>query len=389
MRSSNLPQVFVPLQFDVFSGLDVDKLSISATFYNHNGFIRSIRIPYKSDNILNYVKKHFVGQKVAFAYESGPTGYGLYDDITKAGYYCMVACAARIPQVPGQNIKTNRRDSKKIAESLRGGQLNNIHVPTIEYRNLRHLVQLRDIYVKQIKANKSRINMLLLYEGIEFPAPEHTSPWTHKILTELEQLQCRETVRFKLNALISNITYNKELLLVTMKQIRKYCKENNEIDSNVKLLKTIPGIGYSTAVELIARIGDWRLLTNVRQIASFIGLVPKENSTGNTIRRGSITRAGSSRTRNKLIQCAWAAIRKDPELNEFYKKVYASHCQNYAAKKAIVAVARKLTTRVFAVLTEQRPYVMKDVSICQNITNNETQPSQGTTRIVIEPETIN
>ena len=386
MSINILLQEFVPLQYDVFAGLDVDKPGISASFYNHTGFLSSIRIPYKSENLINYVKKHFPRQKIAFAYESGPTGYGLYDNLTKAGYYCMIACAARIPRIPGLNIKTNRRDSKKIAESLRGGQLKSIHIPTVEYRNLRHLTQLRDNYVKQITGNKSRIKMLLLFEGIDFPTPEHTSPWSRRILNELEHLQCSETVRFKLNALLSNFYYNKEQLLVTIRHIRKFCKENKEIQDNIILLMTIPGIGYITSVDVLARIGDWRLLTNVRQIASFFGLTPRENSTGDTIKRGRITHAGSNRTRNKLIQCAWSSIRKDPELMEFYKRVYATHCRDYAAKKAIVAVARKLTTRIYAVLHNQRSYVMKDISTF-NITKEESHTPQGMARTVIEPET--
>lgn len=377
-------QKFVPLLYDIFCGMDVDKSGISLSFYSHQGFIRSLRIPYSSVNLINYVRKNLPNKKIAFAYESGPTGYGLYDDLTKAKYFCMVACAARIPRIAGIEIKTNRRDSNKIAESLRGGQLKSIHIPTIEYRNLRHLTQLRDIYVKQITANKSRIKMLLLFEGIDFPAPEHTSPWSKKIITELENILCRETVRFKLNSLLSNIRYNKEQLLLSIKHIRAFCKNNNEISKNIKFLMSIPGIGYTTAVDVLARIGDWRLLHNVRHIASFLGLIPRENSTGDTIRRGTITRAGSSRTRNKLIQCAWAAIRKDGELAEFYKNVYDRHPKTNAARKAIVAVARKLTTRIYAVLYNQRPFVIKQTALSKD----ETITPQGTTRAVIEPATF-
>ena len=87
--------------------------------------------------------------------------------------------------------------------------------------------------------------------------------------------------------------------------------------------------------------------------------MPQENSTGDRISKGSITRAGSGRLRNKLIQSAWTAIRLDPELHEFYERIYQRHPRDRAARKAIVAVARKLTTRIFAVLKEQRPYEIR------------------------------
>ena len=72
-------QTFKPTDFDIFAGLDVDKRSISVTFTNHQGFLKSLRMPYSAEYLVNHVRKHFPDQKVAFAYEAGPTGYGLYD----------------------------------------------------------------------------------------------------------------------------------------------------------------------------------------------------------------------------------------------------------------------------------------------------------------------
>ena len=82
---------FVPSDYDVFSGLDVDKRSMSVTFSNHQGFIRSLRMAHQVEHLLNYVRKHFPDQKVAFAYEAGPTGYGLYDGLAARDYPCLIA----------------------------------------------------------------------------------------------------------------------------------------------------------------------------------------------------------------------------------------------------------------------------------------------------------
>lgn len=380
---------FDPLKYDIFAGMDVDKPGFSVSIFDHHGFIESFRMPYRSQHLIQHIRTHYAGKNVAFAYESGPTGYGLYDDLTKNNYYCMVVCAAKVPSIAGNMVKTNRRDSIKIAQALRGGQLNGIHVPDITYRNLRHLVQLRDHYSKQIAANKSRIKMLLLFEGIDFPTPEYTSAWSRAIIQLLHDIPCRETVRFKLDALLSNLAYNKEQLLLTMKHMRAYCKQNEEINHNVILLTSIPGIGKVVAMDILARIGDWRLLTNVRQLAGFLGLVPRERSTGGTVRRGPITRAGHSRTRNKLIQSAWVAIRKEPVLNEFYQRMYRTHCRDFAAKKAVVAVARKLTTRIYAVLHQQKPYEIRPTTASSYSTPIQTTYApRGTSRLVIEPAPI-
>ena len=164
-------KAFIPQEYDVFAGLDVEKRSISVTFSNHQqGFIRSLNMPYSVEHLLNYVRKHYPDQKIAFVYEAGPTGYGLYDGLAAQAYNCLVAAPSMIPKAPGQRVKTNRLDSRALSESLRGGQLKSIHVPSPIYRELRHLTQLRDMLVSEVAGMKQRIKSLLLFEGIAFPA---------------------------------------------------------------------------------------------------------------------------------------------------------------------------------------------------------------------------
>ncbi|MCA1617553.1 MAG: transposase [Acidobacteria bacterium] len=135
---------FIPREYEIFSGLDVDKGSIAVTFSDHDRLLNSLRLPYSSEHLLNYVRKHFPQQRVAFVYEAGPTGFGLYDELTAEGHPCLVVAPSMVPTAPGQRVKTNRLDSRKLSVQLRGGELRSIHVPPRPYRELRHLVQLRD-----------------------------------------------------------------------------------------------------------------------------------------------------------------------------------------------------------------------------------------------------
>src|SRR3970040_1571132 len=123
-------KAFIPGQYDVFGGLDVDKKSIAVTFMSHEGLLKSLSMPYQAENLLSYVRKHFAGKKVAFAYEAGPTGWGLYDTLRAEGHPCLVVAPSMIPRAPGQRVKTNRLDRYKLSENLRGGQLKSIHVPS-------------------------------------------------------------------------------------------------------------------------------------------------------------------------------------------------------------------------------------------------------------------
>src|SRR4249920_1295124 len=212
-------EAFVPRDYDVFGGLDVDKRSISVTFSNHQGFIRSLHMPYSAEHLINHVRKHFGDQKVAFAYEAGPTGYGLYDGIVAQGYPCLIAAPAMIPRAPGQRVKTNRLDGVSLSENLRGGQLKSIHVPTPIYRELRHLVQLRDTVVSAVVASKLRIKSLLLFEGIDFPAAPAGSQWSLIVKGKLRKIECSKTVRFKLDELLDSLEFLEKKVVKSTREI--------------------------------------------------------------------------------------------------------------------------------------------------------------------------
>ena len=343
-------KTFIPQEYDVFAGLDVSKKSIAATFSGRQGFIRSLQMPYNVEYLLNHVRKHFANQKIAFVYEAGPTGYGLYDGLAAHGYSCMIAAPAMIPRAPGNRVKTNRLDSRGLSESLRGGQLKSIHVPSAVYRELRHLTQLRDTMVREAAAHKQRIKALLLLEGIDFPPAAAGRQWTLRVKAQLRKLECSRTVRFKLDQLLDSLEFSEKQVVSSTKEIRRFCKEDAELSQSIAYLMSIPGIGWIVASQLLARMGDWREIDNVRQLGSFLGLVPTENSTGDRVDRGSITRLGDGRLRSKLIQAAWSAIRQDTELREFYRSVCRRNPRGRGARIAIVAVARKLSTRIYAVL---------------------------------------
>jgi len=381
-------QRFIPRDYDVFAGLDVDKKSISATFIDHQGFLKSLNMPYKVEHLLNYVRKHYPDKKVAFAYEAGPTGYGLYDGLEAQAYPCLIASPSMIPKAPGQRVKTNRLDSRGISENLRGGQLKSIHVPTPLYRELRHLTQLRDTLVSEMVRMKQRIKSLLLMEGLEFPPAPAGSQWSFLVKKKLRELPCSSTVRFKLDRLLDSLEFDEKQVLKATREIRRFCQANPELFGCIEYLKTLPGIGWIVASQLVARVGDWRQIKNIRQLPAFLGLVPTENSTGERTERGSITHTGDGRLRSKLIQASWSAIRQDGELREFFRTVAKKHPRHLGSRIAIVAVAHKLSVRAAVVLMKQRPYEVRQKVQSAPLTQEETVP-QGTTRRLAVPGETN
>ena len=372
-------QIFIPRDYDVFAGLDVDKKSISVTFTDHQGLLKSLSMPYSVEHLVNHVRKYYPDKKVAFGYEAGPTGYGLYDGLEAQAYNCLIASPSMIPKAPGQRVKTNRLDSRGISENLRGGQLKGIHVPTPVYRELRHLTQLRDTLVSEMVGMKQRIKSLLLMEGLEFPPAPAGSQWSFLVKTKLRKLPCSSVVRFKLDRLLDSLEFDEKQVLKATQEIRRFCQNDPELSQCINYLKTLPGIGWIVASQLMARVGDWRQIKNIRQLPAFLGLVPTERSTGERIERGSITHSGNGRLRSKLIQASWSAIRQDDELREFFRTVAKKHPRHCAARVAIVAVAHKLCVRASVVLMKQRPYEVRQKVQSAPLTQEETVP-QGTTR---------
>jgi transposase len=350
-----------PLDFDLFCGMDVDKRSISLTIVSHDGLVKSLKIPYNPVNLIHYVRRHFPEKRIAFVYEAGPTGFGLYDDLVSRGNVCIVVAPTHISRSPADRVKTNRIDSRKLAERLRGGDITGIHVPSRLYRDLRHLVHLRESIVRHQQAMKLRMKMLLLFEGLSFPGLTAKERWSPFALNRLACMEVRSEIRFKLDQYLLAHKFGSEQLKVVNKRLLQFCSDNPDLRHSTELLCTIPGIGAIVSIYLLARIGDWRYLNHSREIANLLGMVPVEDSTGDQIRRGSISKMGDAITRNKLIETAWVSIRKDPELMEFYERIKARNPAPVAARKAIVAVARKLTTRIYAVLKYQRPYIVKEV----------------------------
>ena len=262
--------------------------------------------------------------------------------------------------------------------------MKSIHVPSQLYRELRHLTQLRDTLVSEVMGMKQRIKSLLLFEGIAFPVAPAGSQWSLKVKAKLRKLECSTSVRFKLDQLLDSVEFSEKQVVKVTKEIRRFCQSDPELSQCIKYMMSVCGIGWIVASQLLARIGDWRELNNVRQLGAFLGLVPTENSTGEKTDRGSITHTGDGRLRSKLIQASWSAIRQDGELREFFRSVCQRHPRSVGPRVAIVAVARKLSARISAVLMEQRLYVVRQKVHSAPLTQEETSP-QGTTRRLTEP----
>lgn len=352
------PFNYVPNNYEIFIGIDVDKKSFAMTIKDRLQFHKRLTMPSNPAALRQYIKKHFANKRVLCGYEAGPTGYSLYHDLTKHRYPCRVIAPSSIPKASSERVKNNRIDSEKLATHLRSGELKFVRVPSAPYQELRHLTEMYECYAQARQKSKQRIKSLLLFVNLHQSIREETHAWSKSYIQELETLECSKAVRARLNMLLNDLDYALKQIRSALKQIRLFVKEQEDIREYIGYLRSIPGIGPITSALLLGRLGDPQHLRDVREIAAFLGIVPTERSTGSRVHRGRITKLGDHFVRSRLIQCAWVTIRRDKELEQFYHRIKARHHPTIGSSKAIVAVARKLTQRIYKVLKERRNYVV-------------------------------
>lgn len=347
-----------PKDFDVFIGIDVSKLTFSFTTMDHHDLKRSKTIPSNPENLIQYIKNQFKGKKIICAYEAGPTGFGLYDALVAQDIPCLVVAPTTLSRKPNQKIKNDKMDSKKLAKDLRAGELSSIHVPQAHWRQLRHLYKSYQHYVNIRMGIKRRIKSLFLFTGLPLPPDSIKENWTKPHMEYIKNLDCQDPIlRQKLDMLLEDHQLARQRCLLTLKQIHTFTQNYPDIQKNIQLVRSIDGIGLITAITLLAKIGNPALLNNQRQLASFIGIIPSEHSSGLTNRRGSITHMGDGYLRSMLIESSWKAIKHNATLQKFFDRIKNRHHQSFGKQKAIVAVARKLTLFIYAVLKRQSPFM--------------------------------
>lgn len=336
--------------FDLFFPMDVDKKRIEVCVMDREKVIKSTGLPYDPVNLLNFARKHFPDRKGLFVYEAGPTGYGLYDYLTEEGESCAVAVPSMIPKAPGQRVKTNHLDAYNLGVQLKTGELKGLNVPEKKYRDLRHLTRLRLKNRKRLVATKSALKGLFLFEGIPFPE----GCWTSKLISKISEQQSRPEVEYKIHKFIEDLRYFSTQELSVRRELRRYCRADEELRACIEYLRSIRGIGWIVSTYILGALGGHKHLAGAKSTCGFFGLGTREHSTGEKTRRGGITAIGDPEARKMVIQASWKSYNKDAELKAIYDGIYYRNPPNIRRQKAIVAVGRAIVCRIHAVLRDQR-----------------------------------
>jgi transposase len=248
--------------------------------------------------------------------------------------------------------KTDKDDSLKLARLAALGQLVPVHIPGRETRGYRRLVKYRKTLVGRVNRIQNNIRALLVQQGCSAPVGQRA--WTAAGLEALGKLrrplaECRlhELWRGELDLELTALEQAWAQLKAADVRLEQLAAE----DERVQLLQTIPGVGRKTAEVIATQLDRPERFRNARQVSAYAGLVPRRFQSGNMDRQGGITRRGSRLLRSSLVECAWVMLRYNSWARAHYERIHAG--QKTRKKQAIIAVARKLLVRSWAMLRDR------------------------------------
>ena len=311
------------------------------------------------------------GKTRHFVYEAGPCGYWLYRYLTKKNQLGWVVAPSCIPKKASDRVKTDRRDAVQLARLLRSGDLTPGYIPSVEDEAIRDVVRAREDALKDLKAAQVRLKAFLLRQDIRY---EGRANWTAAHLRWLAKVVCPTPAQ--------QIVFQ-EYVWAVSEQTERLQRVEADLPLLVQTWRWAPvveaiqalrGIQFTTAVTLIAELGDLTRFATPRQLRSYLRLVPSEHSSGERRRQGSITKTGNSHARRVLVEGAWAyrypatvsrhlqlRLEKVPKGSQDISwKAQVRLCKRYRrlvargkqVNQVVVAIARALAAFVWAIARE-------------------------------------
>lgn len=327
---------------DVYIGIDVHKKSYSVYCICNREKVKSWSMSASPANLIEQLKRYFVGARIHTVYEAGFSGYALHRMLLDAGINSMVVNPGSIETASRDKVKTDKRDAKKMAEQLSDNRLKSIYIPSEEEERLRLATRLRATIVKDRARIACRIKSKLFQFGYNEDLIGDTPTnvkWVNKLKgIEYFPSELKYVIDYLCNQWLQLTTYLKEV----NKEIAKQSKSNEHLSGLEDIYKSVPGIGNISSKELSRELGTLSQFSSNKQAYSYVGLTPSESSSGEKRRQGGISHCGRPRLRHLLIEIAWRYTAKDAEMHAKFCEL--SHRRG--KKRAIVAIARILIGRL-------------------------------------------
>lgn len=338
----------------LFMGIDLHQAYWQITILSEEGLlVFAGRIASSWEALLVLLDRYQQARQIVAAYEVGYFGFWLADALRAYGAQVVVTPPTLIPSAVGNRVKTDRIDSLKLAGYLRKELLPEVYIPSPQERAHRQVCRRRRQLIRDRVSVQNQIKSLLQFYGIDLGG-QPRGRWSVRYVENLHRFRFEDVyLQESFTSLLSQYDCISRLLEEQTDLLKKLSQEELYRD-RVKILCSIPGVGWISAMELLLELQDVARFRRAEELAAYVGLTPSQYSSGERVRMGHITRQGKSSVRTVLIQVAWSAIRKDEGLRKQYEQIKA----RAGSKRAIVAIARKLLIRARHLLLTGEQYQM-------------------------------
>jgi transposase len=350
MKTYKLKDDVIARDQEIWMGLDVHKNSVTIAVLDEQGLLCRLTVEPKRKHLEALVAR-LPGCRIHAVYEAGPTGYTLLGWLRDLGCKAFMVAPSLIPNMPGNKVKTDKRDAFKLATLLRAKMLEPIFDLTATQYRERELLRTREQVVAHQSNLARQIKSKLLFHGIEPPEGMNTR-WT---IAYVDWLIAGVSEDVCLNLSIATLARlwkeNKQAVLKLDKEIEALSQSERHRQATARL-RQIPGIGLIWAMVLQVEIGDWGRFENATSFCGFTGLVPGACNTGGRERATDLMRRGNPRVRRALVEASWTLIQHDPTIRAQYERFR----RGKRASTAIVAVARRLGLSLRAMMLADCDY---------------------------------
>lgn len=311
------------------------------------------------------------GEVLRVCYEAGPTGFGLCRRLREKGIDCIVVAPSLVPGKPGDRVKTDRRDARKLAHFLRSGDLTEVHVPEEAVEAIRDLERARDDAKRAERVARHQLAKFLLRQDRHWNGTTWTQKHREWIRGQKFAYPAQQPVLEDYLRTVEDLADRVVRLTADLEEL----VQETALGPLVKALQAFRGISVVSAATIAAEVGDLRRFATAGQFMSYVGLVPSEDSTGERRRQGRITRCGNGHLRRTLVESAWH-YRHMPSMSRqlrcrnqgvaervrriawtaqkrLNRRLYHLIHAGKSSQKAIIAVARELAGFIWAVGQEE------------------------------------
>lgn len=372
---------------EIFVGLDVHKVDIQMAVVDpsRTEILESKRAHTDKgiNQIIRELRRAYPEAQIQLCYEAGPTGYGLSRRLNaEEGFECRVIAPSMTPKKPGERVKTDRRDARKLAEFLQAGLLTEVHAPSEDDEALREVSRARQSASEDVKRAKQKLSKFMLRHSRRFDGSK--SNWTQKHYEWLEAQRFEQPyLQYAFDSYLRTLTQANDRL-EQLDRMLEEAAEEPAIQEQVELLQCFKGVKTVTAVAIATELYDFYRFDTPTGLMSFLGMTPSEYSSGQSQIRGGITKAGNTRIRRLLVEAArnsvrsnktgatlrrrregrpgWAVDIAEKAQVRLHRRYWSLVSKGKQPNKAIMAVAREFAGFIWAMLAEQTQRSQQDVA---------------------------